>query len=128
MTQQTDEMDAFEKWWNAPHEDGDGALNCDVYCQTCDMYDGRHIWRAATAAAAERPCPHIYTGNDGTSHCTLAAGDAEEITRLKAANHSLHSTLERIAKSMERELLLASIGTKYMVEDKLEKEDDAYGN
>ena len=38
---------------------------------------------------AARPCPHVYTGSGGTSHCTLAAKEAERAKELVEASRDL---------------------------------------
>ena len=44
-----------------------------------------HAVQKAKAALASKPCPHVYTSKGGTSHCTLAASDAERVKKLVAA-------------------------------------------
>lgn len=73
-----------------------------------ELCDGNHRWRMsipaqrddsdmvlsrvirqAASAETQRPCPHVYTSNGGTSHCTLAESDSRELARLREENQHL---------------------------------------
>ena len=52
--------------------------------------------RDAFAALAHATCPHVFTGKDGTSHCTLAASEtalAEKDAELQTATNGYKSLL-----------------------------------
>lgn len=50
--------------------------------------------KASAALESSNPCPHVYTGKDGTSHCTLAASEAAKVQKLV---ESLFTALQRLA-------------------------------
>lgn len=57
------------------------AFDCDdVDCPTCTPIAN---FAAAIAGTRQAPCPHVSTGDDGTSYCTLSCGHEATIVSLQ---------------------------------------------